>query len=75
MSALTKNGEDMEVTPVDFIHTKGHDEVLAQMLLSHQTADFCLVGGKVLHLSTVILLEQYTTTTRYYEAADLCSFL
>ena len=30
----------------DIIPTQSHDMLLAQMLLSHQSADFCLVGGK-----------------------------
>ena len=32
----------------DFVCTLDHDKTLAQMLLSHQTADFCIVGGKVM---------------------------
>lgn len=31
----------------DFIPTQDHSATLAQMLLSHQSADFCLVGAKV----------------------------
>lgn len=30
-----------------FVSDLDHDQVLSQMLLSHQSADFCLVGGKV----------------------------
>ncbi len=29
------------------VATQDHEATLAQMLLSHQSADFCLVGGKV----------------------------
>ena len=31
----------------DYVTTQDHDATLAQMLLSHQSADFCLVGDKV----------------------------
>ena len=30
-----------------YIATQDHEATLAQMLLSHQSVDFCLVGGKV----------------------------
>jgi hypothetical protein len=30
-----------------FVPVEDHEATLAQMLLSHQGADFCLVGGKV----------------------------
>ena len=33
--------------PVEFVSVSDHEATLAQMLLSHQGADFCLVGGKV----------------------------
>lgn len=37
-----------------FIATPDHSATLAQMLLSHQSADFCVVGGKVCFIRHVI---------------------
>lgn len=37
----------------EFVSTQDHSATLAQMLLSHQSADFCLVGGKVCTLKLV----------------------
>ena len=30
-----------------YVATQDHEATLAQMMLSHQSSDFCLVGGKV----------------------------
>lgn len=41
------NRDAAAVDSSDFVCTLDHDQVLSQMLLSHHSADFCLVGGKV----------------------------
>ncbi|CAI8045681.1 von Willebrand factor A domain-containing protein 8, partial [Geodia barretti] len=44
---VTTNGQEQSlIEESDYVPTEVHEDILARMIQSHKTGDFCLVGGK-----------------------------